>query len=218
MFTREFSLDTRFNADDFKSLLFYLGFLTIKEKTPVNIKLGLPNYAIKEVYFEFFSKIIEDYSGRELFSSASRKTVAELALNGNIKPLVEEIEAILNSLSNRDFILFDEKYIKLLFISYLILSKFYNVKSEYEVENGYIDLALFKKEIKAINYEALIELKYIKKSDYNKEKSKLLSKKINEAKEQLSAYGEAAEFKHKHNLKKWIIIFAGEKAVHLEEI
>ncbi|RAK12691.1 hypothetical protein C8C77_1078 [Halanaerobium saccharolyticum] len=97
VFTREFSLDTRFDADDFKSLLFYLGFLTIKEKTPVNIKLGLPNYAIKEIYFEFFSKIIEDYSGRELFSSASRKTVAELALNGNIMPLVEEIEIILNS-------------------------------------------------------------------------------------------------------------------------
>ena len=57
VFTREFSLDTRFNADDFKSLLFYLGFLTIKEKTPVNIKLGLPNYAIKEVYLKVSKKI-----------------------------------------------------------------------------------------------------------------------------------------------------------------
>lgn len=218
VFTREFSLDNRFNADDFKSLLFYLGFLTIKEKTPVNIKLGLPNYAIKEIYFEFFSKIIEDYSGEEIFSSETRKTVAELALNGNIEPLVEEIEVILNSLSNRDLILFDEKYIKLLFISYLILSKFYNVKSEYEVENGYIDLVLFKKEIEAVNYEALIELKYIKKSDYQKQKEKLLSKKIKEAKKQLLSYGEAEEFKQKENFKKWIIIFAGAEVVHLEEI
>lgn len=218
VFTREFSLDTRFDADDFKSLLFYLGFLTIKEKTPVNIKLGLPNYAIKEIYFEFFSKIIEDYSGRELFSSESRKTVAELALNGNIKPLVEEIEIILNSLSNRDFIMFDEKYIKLLFISYLILSKFYNVKSEYEVESGYIDIALLKKEIDAVKYEALIELKYIKKSDYQKNKSKILSKKIAEAKKQLSNYGRAEEFKNKEKLKKWIIIFVGSDVVHLEEI
>jgi hypothetical protein len=46
----------------------------------------------------------------------------------------------------------------------------------------------------------------------------LLSKKINEAKEQLLAYGEAAEFKNKKTLKKWIIVFAGTEAVHLEEI
>jgi len=81
-----------------------------------------------------------------------------------------------------------------------------------------IDIALLKKEIDAVKYEALIELKYIKKSDYQKNKSKILSEKINAAKKQLDVYGEAEEFKNKINFKKWIIVFVGAEAVHLEEI
>jgi hypothetical protein len=81
-----------------------------------------------------------------------------------------------------------------------------------------MDLALFKKEIETVDYEALIELKYIKQSDYQKAKSELLSKKVAAAKNQLQAYSEAEEFKGREKLKKWIIIFAGAEAVHLEEL
>jgi nitric oxide synthase oxygenase domain/subunit len=75
-----------------------------------------------------------------------------------------------------------------------------------------------KKEIESVKYEALIELKYIKKSDYKKNNSKILSEKIAEAKKQLFAYSSAEEIKNKKKIKKWIIVFAGAEAVHLEEI
>lgn len=55
-----------------------------------------------------------------------------------------------------------------------ILSSFYIIKSEYEVEDGYIDIALIARNYKERVYEALIELNYIKKSDDEVKKILLL--------------------------------------------
>jgi len=48
-------------------------------------------------------------------------------------------------------------------LTYLFLSKVYYIKTEYEVEGGYIDIALLPRiNVKAPNH-AIIELKYITK-------------------------------------------------------
>ena len=52
--TEQFSLAKPFSQDDFRSLLYYLGFLTIKcPSNDPTTQLIVPNYVIEELYFDF---------------------------------------------------------------------------------------------------------------------------------------------------------------------
>ncbi|MCK8824189.1 AAA family ATPase [Fuchsiella alkaliacetigena] len=211
--TRQFSLAKEFSKEDFLSLLYYLGFLTIDSFVLNMVNLKVPNYVIKELYFDFFAKIIEKEGDYQLETIEIKESVIDIALEGKVDKFIKVIEKTLKKLSARDFIKFEEKYVKLLMLSYLMLSKMYYVKSEYEVEAGYIDIAFFERSGLDVDYEGLIELKYIKKSDYQKSGAKLVEKNLEEAKKQLLKYKKADELKSKDNLKKWAIIFAGDQCV-----
>ncbi|RAK11730.1 PD-(D/E)XK nuclease superfamily protein [Halanaerobium saccharolyticum] len=214
--TVEFNLQRRFSKKDFLSLLFYLGFLTIAREEDGFIYFRVPNYAVKEIYFDYFNSIISEET---LFDSLEiEASVVEILKNGDIKPFIEKVEATLAALSNRDYIKFDEKYIKILIFSYLNLTQLSIVKSEYEVEEGYLDLALLRRNKKKGNFDALIELKYIKAADYREKGEALVEQKLNEASEQLERYGRAAEFKDRKDLKKWALVFTGTDAAAVKVI
>lgn len=57
-----FNIHTMYSEkENFKSLLFYLGMLTIKEKGPNGTVLKIPNYVVKTIYWEqCFQKVRED--------------------------------------------------------------------------------------------------------------------------------------------------------------
>ncbi len=220
VFTREFSLERDFTGDDFKSLLFYLGFLTISnyDKKYDTLELEVPNYVIKELYFGFFHKIIQDESKYNIELSEIKNNIKQLAKYGQIDNLIEMVEKTLDKLAFKDFRKFDEKYIKLIMITYLTLSKIYYVKSEYEVEKGYIDIALLARSGLQPEYEILIELKYIKKQDYEQKGNELLSEISNQAKKQIKQDKKADEFKERQNFLKYIVIFAGSECVEVEKV
>ncbi len=168
--TREFSLAKRFTRQDFLSLLYYLGFLTIKHGgRALRVALEVPNYVIKELYFEFFEELLSQ--NVELETDDIIEGIEELAFDGKIEGFIRSIETMLEKVSFRDFINFDEKYVKLVMLTYLMLSKIYYVKSEYEVENGYIDILLLQRSGIQIDYEAMFEVKYLKKKEYEDNKS-----------------------------------------------
>lgn len=214
--SREFNLEKKFNKKDFLSLLFYLGFLTISREENGLIYFKVPNYAIKEIYFDFFAGVIENDLGTDALEI--ERTVIEILKDGKIKNFITKVEESLAALSNRDYINFDEKYIKVMIFSYLNLSELTLLKSEYEVADGYIDLALLRRNKDKANFDALIELKYIKKSDYEKQGEILVSKKLKEALSQLEKYALDKEFSNRNDLKKWAIIFAGQKAIEIKEV
>ncbi len=216
--TREFSLAKEFTSEDFLSLLFYMGFLTIDKSILTRYKLKVPNYVIKELYFDFFAKLIRDDSNYDLNISGIKDAMEQIALKGEINDFINIIEKTLEKLSNRDFIKYDEKYIKLIFLSYLMLSNIYYVKSEYEVEGGYIDIALLARSGVEPEYEGIIELKYIKQSDYEHAGDSIVNRKVAEAKEAILRYKESEELREKEKLKKWVIVFAGSKCVECLEV
>ncbi|SHJ69465.1 AAA family ATPase, partial [Clostridium magnum] len=164
--TEGFSLEKDFSKDDFKSLLFYLGMLTIDKKVLDRSTLKVPNYAIKGLYFEYFNKKLNETIDYEIDVSDIEDSITEIALEGKNENLIKVVEKTLNKLSNRDYIKFDEKYVKLIFLAYCFLSKIYLVKSEYEVESGYIDIALLKQANMEPTYFAIFQLKYITKAEY----------------------------------------------------
>ncbi len=211
--TTQFSLEKDFDEDNFKSLLFYLGMLTIDESVLGGVTFKVPNYVIKALYFEYFAKKISEELDYDLNVSEVNDSIRELALKGNNSKLVSIVEKTLNKLSNRDYIKFDEKYVKLIFLTYCFLSKIYLVKSEYEVNGGYIDIALLKQVNMEPTYFGIFELKYISKFQYNNEGEDIVKKKTEEAIEQLNKYNESQELRDLSNLKKWVIVFVNDKAV-----
>ncbi|MGM9978842.1 MAG: AAA family ATPase [Clostridium sp.] len=216
--TSQFNLERRFNDEDFKSLLFYLGLLTIKGEDFGDAILDTPNNVIRELYFDFYAKRLEEESDFELNTKEVKDTIKDIAKNGNNLKLVEIVEKTLNKLSNRDYITFNEKYVKLIFLTYCYLSKIYLVKSEYEVEDGYIDIALLKQVNMEPKFFGIMELKYISKSKYEERGEEIVKEKLNEAKEQLKKYDKSEELKNMKNLKKWAIVFVNDKCYANVEI
>ena len=216
--TSQFNLERRFNDEDFKSLLFYLGLLTIKGEDFGDAILDTPNNVIRELYFDFYAKRLEEESDFELNTKEVKDAIKDIAKNGNNLKLVEIVEKTLNKLSNRDYITFNEKYVKLIFLTYCYLSKIYLVKSEYEVEDGYIDIALLKQVNMEPKFFGIMELKYISKSKYEERGEEIVKEKLNEAKEQLKKYDRSEELKNMKNLKKWAIVFVNDKCYANVEI
>lgn len=211
--TEGFSLEKNFDEDDFKSLLFYMGLITIDTPILGGVSFKVPNYVIKGLYFEYFSKVINEELNYEINTSEISKAIREIALKGKNDSLIKIVEKTLNKLSNRDYIKFDEKYVKLIFLTYCFLSKIYLVKSEYEVDNGYIDIALLKQANMEPDFFAIFELKYITKAEYEKDGEKIVKAKRNEAVEQLQKYKCSEELMKLPNLKKWAIVFVNDRCV-----
>jgi hypothetical protein len=213
--TTKFEPTSRFNLDDFKSLFFYLGLVTIDRSGLRGFKIKIPNYVIKELYFNFFEHILETQSNYKIDISGVTNAIADLAEYGRIDSLIKITEGRLRQLSKRDFIRFDEKYLKLVILNYLFMSQIYFVKSEYEVEGGYVDIALLPRiNVKAPNH-AIIELKYIAKENFTE---KLLQEKISEAKFQLSRYSTSEELKQVPNLLRFVVVFRGDECVFSQSL
>ena len=212
----KFNLEYDFTKDDIISLLYYFGYLTIgKENIFDNsIQFKIPNQVMKETYNHYFVKILSDMK-ITFDSNYLRECYKELIIEGKINKITNYIKEILSKVDNRDFIQFDEKYIKLMYFTLLCGNKNFNTYTEYPTNHGYIDVMLFKNGNYS-KYDMMIELKYIKKSDYRKNKKLLLIKK-EEAKNQINHYVKDERIP-KEDLKKYIVIFIGEKIEIIEEI
>ncbi|NSW92786.1 MAG: AAA family ATPase [Firmicutes bacterium] len=216
--TKQFSMEKDFTQDDFKSLLFYLGLLTIDKRVLDSVSLKTPNYVIKGLYHQYYVKKLNEEMDYDINIPFIKEAIRQIALEGKNEKFIEVVEKTLHKLSNRDYINFDEKYVKLIMLSYFMLSNVYLVKSEYEVEDGYIDIALFRREPIDPAYFAIFEVKYIKKSEYEAHGEKIIEEKKNEAIEQIMKYRNSHELQTLPELKKWVIVFVADKCVVNMEI
>ena len=92
----------------------------------------------------------------------------------------------------------------------ILLSHIGKIKTEEELNQGYADIFIEGNK-DYMNHDIIIELKYIKKSEYNKE---ILEEKIEEGKKQLNKYGLDERIKEK--VYKYIVVFVGNEIKCLE--
>ncbi len=194
-----------FDRDDFITLLFYMGFITIQGSELEETIFAIPNHVIRQLYFEYFKKEVEQRSQVSIDSGKLKKAVRELALQGNITPLAEEIGQVLALLSNRDFMNMDEKHIKTLILTLLYQSKVYYIKSEPEVNKRYPDILLLERNPTKVNYQFLFELKYCKKKDGERG----WQKKKEEGIRQVEEYLRLEEIQGLTQLKAYLLVTDG---------
>lgn len=211
----KFNLRMDFTRDQFLSLMYYLGLLTVDYGYGGISTLKTPNYIIKTVYFEYYFHYLNQMLDVRIDVSKVNEAVYKLSAENNPLLFKNLIETMLKRLDNRDFIKYDEKYIKLLMVTYINLSKLYLVKTEYPVGKHYIDVALLPNHVFLANNYFIFEVKYISKGICS---DKLLEDKRNEAIEQINKYGGYEEMINIPNLKKYIFIFVHNECIIMEEI
>ena len=209
--TQKFNPAIEFTEKDLISMLYYLGYLTIESEVVEYPKLNIPNKVMKEIYSDYFLKILKKEIKVNLDENYS-EIAMEIALEGKIDKIVGLLQQYLQNLSNRDFIKFDEKYIKLIFFCIAMNLKIFRLKSEMEVQRKYPDILLIPKDPSKGYQGVMIEFKYLKKEEENK-----LKEKQEEAKKQIQEYGEIEEIKELKNIHKYIVIAVNDK-IYIEKI
>ena len=157
------------------------------------------------------------------------KAMETMRKNGDITHIISIYTKVVNRMSNRDLLYFNEASCKSIFITLVHTDGIYLIQSEKEANGGYSDLyikenVLYKEEI---NYRYIIEFKHIKQSELKGDFDKLsqeeiltlndeyLSAKKEEAKQQLERYVSDFNvlFDSEKELKKVIVITIARRIV-----
>ena len=208
----KFNPAMEFTERELVSMLYYLGYLTISEEKLGKAELKIPNKVMREIYSEYFMKILNQVTEMEIKNSEYNEILVEIALEGKIDKIVELLQKYLKNLSNRDYQRFDEKYVKLIFYCIVMNLKIYSVKSELEVEREYPDIVLIPRD-RSKGYNAImVEFKYLKKSEEGK-----IAEKQKEAKEQIERYSNSEEMKDIEKMNKYTIVVVNDK-LYVEKI
>ena len=203
--TEKFNSEVSFDEKELISLLYYLGYLTIYSKGYSKCSFKAPNEVIKKIYTEYYLEYLSKQAEIETDLIDTEGMNYEILELGKIDKIIETLGEYLTNLSNRDYMRFEEKYIKIIFYSLSRMLGTVVVKSELEVGGKYSDILLIPREKINERYGVLIEFKYIKQEDYEK-KNNLLKEKQEEAKVQLEKYRKTEEIRLIPNLKCYSVV------------
>ena len=209
---QKFNPAIEFTETDLISMLFYLGYLTIVGEVFEKPELSIPNRVMKEIYSDYFLKILSKDTELAVSESDYNEMLREIALEGKIDKIVEMLGKYLKNLSNRDYVKFDEKYIKLIFFCIAMNLKIFRLKSEMEVQRKYPDILLIPKDQSKGYKGVMIEFKYLKKDEKDK-----LKEKQEEARKQIEEYGEFEEIKDLKNINKYTVVAVNDE-IYVEKI
>ena len=207
-----FDLHTIFdNKDNYWSMLFYLGLLTIKSSAPGRVDLGIPNYAIKSMFWENFGERLRA-EVKVAYTASVAPTLEAMGIQGDSTELVALFGNILKSvLSFRDLIQLDEKHIKMVLLA-ILYGGFFLVDSERELGAGYADILLMEHPAypDTAKYEWVIELKYLKKKTI-KEYDRVAVEAVAQAERYRAAYVE--KYRNGKIVKTLVLIVSGQGKV-----
>ncbi len=210
--TIQFNFELPYTRVEAISLLFYNGLLTMQGDKFQFYDFVIPNYVIKQMYWEYFRYLFEARHKIQYESVPMRDSLIEMSEEGKVDKLVAYVHSILKNLSNRDLQKFSEKNIKMIFMTLLMGNNAYFVKSEHENREGYADLLLLPTKINPGKDNFLLELKYLKRSTketIETEKAKAIEQ-VRTYKAELEAEGTVC--------KTYAILFTGKSSYELVEV
>ncbi len=161
-----FALSDIIEHSKFKSFLYYLGLLTIKDHVFANhYVMNVPNETVKQMHFEYIREALKGrYDELNINTDFLSKEFINMAFKGEWTKLMTYIlDKFYEASSIRDFI-YREEGIKMFLLAYFNITKLYFVESEPEMNHGYADIFLQKNYAVTdlTKYEYLIEVKYRK--------------------------------------------------------
>jgi hypothetical protein len=182
-----FPVEELTKQENFISLLYYFGLLTIHSRKYGEYLLKIPNMTIQKLMYGYLRSGYQDGKIFKIDMWLLSKHIRDMAFSGNWKPFFQFLsEQIEKQTAIRDY-LNGEKVIQGFLLAYLNVADFYITQSESEMNKGYSDIYMepFLSKFPDLAFSYLIELKYITRGEYTEDK---LQEKIKDAQEQLDQY------------------------------
>jgi hypothetical protein len=215
----KFSINDIYKKHIFPSLLYYLGLVTIDKSDNGEKLLRIPNYSIKTMYWNYIERMCEEESP-DIFYDPSKiySSIGDLSFRNNPVTFFDFVrDNILSRLSNRDFIGFGEKDLKILILGILFQTSYYLPVSEHENSGGYTDIYLKRgNQYPNIEFEWVWEIKYVPERDIRKKA--IIMQKKKDAVEQLRRYKASVEFVGRTDVRYLSVIFYGGKRYETLEV
>jgi hypothetical protein len=211
---QDFSALNLYKEENFKSFMFYLGLVSIKDRD-FDLNLKIPNETVKRIDIDFLASALELEKVFEINVSQLARELKKFALQGDLEVFRYLAQMIKENTGIRDYI-YKEQTVKAMYLAYLSLTPYFVIKSENEMNKGFCDIFL-KPLNPYVEYIGLLEFKYIKRGKRKPSKKKINSL-VEEAKEELDKYeqDELVQNYIKDGLKlqRVVIVFWGWEMVY----
>ena len=206
------------DPDNFLSLLFYFGMVTIDGTYKGETKFIIPNEVVRD---QMYTYLLDTYKENDLVYDrySKGKLESKLAYDGQFKPYFEYIADCLKKYSSQRDKQKGEAFVHGFTLAMTSQNKFYRPISELDNDGGYADIFLsplcdiYKDMVDSY----IIELKYCKSQTTDEQVKKLFE----EASAQISRYAESdmvREAVKTTKLHKLVVIYCGAEMVGCEEI
>ena len=183
-----FPLDELDEPENFLSLLYYFGLLSIRGVSGGAVRLGVPNQTVWRLMYGYLRRAYRDVGVFSVSHHHFSGLVRRMAYKGEWRPAVEYIaEAMAEQTGIRDYI-DGEKVVQAFLAAHFSMVGQFLIHSERELNKGYADLHLepFVAQYPDIGYGYVMEVKYLKRSE--RVDGSVVAETLRGAREQLKGY------------------------------
>ena len=172
------------DADNFISLLFYYGMLTIRGTLGAALKLGIPNNNVRIQYYNYLMQAFQEIHPTGLNSLTV--PFYQAAMRGDWHPMMDYILKAYHDTTAVRQLIEGERNLQGFMNAFLSLCPYYLVAPEMEFSHGYCDFFLLPNHAAypAVAHSYILELKYLKADATEAEAERQWA----EAVEQVKAY------------------------------
>ena len=213
-----FPAETIAEPDNFISLLFYFGMLTISGTKRGKTLLTIPNQVVRE---QLYSYLLDTYNEANLrFDNWEKgKLASAMAYRGDWKAYFDYIAECLHRYSSQRDKQKGEAYVHGFTLAMTAQNRFYRPISEQENQEGYADIFMFPllDIYKDMLHSYIIELKYAKGKDSDEKVEQLRQEAITQA-NRYAASETVQKAIGTTTLHKIIVVYQGMKMVVCEEV
>ena len=204
--------------DNFVSLLYYFGLVTIGDTDMGDTKFIIPNEVVRE---QIFTYLLDTYKENDLtFDSSDIRTKEKfMAYRGEFKPFFQYIADCIYTFSSQRDRQKGEAFVHGFTLALTSQCRFYRPISELDNQNGYADVFLRPRcEIyKDMEHSYIIELKYLKSNATESE----VNAAVKKAESQVCRYADTVNVNDNigHTiLHKVYVVYRGVEMVACDEI
>ena len=183
-----FPLERLVEPENFLSLLYYFGLLSIRGSANGRTRLGIPNQTVRQLLYGYLRDGYRDVGVFSVSHYQFSNLVVDMAYRGAWRPALEFLaEAIAAQTGIRDY-LDGEKVVQAFLAAHFSLVGHFLIHSERELNKGYADLHLepFLARYPDVRYGYVIEIKYLKRGDGADKAA--VEARLREARTQLEGY------------------------------
>lgn len=206
-------------AENFISLLFYYGMLTITGTRGYMLELGIPNNNVRKQYYEFMLEQYSENPKDAVNTQTLNLLYYDMAYEGNMLETFRYIARQYSENSSVRSSIEGERNIQGFFTAYLSICNYYLIAPEVEMNHGYADLFLMPdlQRFPDMLHSCIVEIKYLSVKDYDSQ----AESQWNDAVQQIARYAQGRKVQQMcqgTTLHKVILQFKGWECARMEEV